>query len=77
MATHVHYAEARGDFALSTLRTFLDSLPTQPGLLGAELMGSAAQPGLYLVMSRWNGTIPALSIPHGVKAWEFEIVDER
>lgn len=77
MATHVHYAEARGDAALPTLRRFLDELGRQPGLIGAELMASPAQPGLYLVMSRWDGRIPGLSLPDGVKAWEFEIVDER
>lgn len=75
--THVHYAEARGDEALAALRRFLNVLPPLRGFQGAELMWSEAQPGLYLVVSRWDGPVPRLTVPEGVKAWEFEIVDAR
>ncbi|PNY81762.1 antibiotic biosynthesis monooxygenase family protein [Deinococcus koreensis] len=77
MASHVHYAEARGDSALATLREFLDALGTQPGLLSAELLSSPDQPGLYLVMSRWDTPIPPLTLPDGVRAWAFETLEER
>lgn len=77
MTTHVHYAEARGDDALPALREFLDSLEPHSGLLSAELLTSPSQPGLYLVMSRWEGGVPALILPDGVRAWAFEVMEER
>jgi hypothetical protein len=77
MASHVHYAEAKGDSALATLRRFLDTLAPLPGFASAELLWSEEQPGLYLVMSRWNGRAPRLTLPAGVQGWVFETVDER
>lgn len=77
MASHVHYAEGRGDHALSILRRFLNGLPTLPGFVSAELLWSAEQPGLYLVMSRWDGRVPGLALPEDVRGWDFETVDER
>lgn len=77
MTTHVHYAEGRGDDALPTLREFLDSLGSHSGLLSAELLASPAQPGLYLVMSRWEGDVPPLTLPGGVRGWAFEVTEER
>ena len=75
-AQRVHYAEARGDGAEALLRGFLRDLPTHPGFLGAELLGSPGQPGLYLVASRWATEVPDLSVPGGVKAWSFEVLAE-
>ncbi|OLV19814.1 hypothetical protein BOO71_0001807 [Deinococcus marmoris] len=72
----MHYAEARGDNAETLLREFLGSLPARSGFLGAELLGSPEQPGLYLVASRWAAEVPELSVPDGVKAWSFEVLAE-
>lgn len=72
----VHYAEARGDGAGALLREFLRSLPTFPGFLDAELLGSPDQPGLYLVASRWVGDVPELKVPDGAKSWSFEVLEE-
>ncbi|MFK7602762.1 antibiotic biosynthesis monooxygenase family protein [Deinococcus sp. SM5_A1] len=72
----VHYAEARGDGAEALLRGFLAGLPARSGFLGAELLGSPGQPGLYLVASRWATEVPELSVPDGVKAWSFEVLAE-
>lgn len=72
----VHYAEARGDGAEGVLRGFLADLPAYNGFLGAELMGSPGQPGLYLVASRWAAEVPELRVPGGVKAWSFEVLAE-
>ncbi|CAM3248666.1 ABM domain-containing protein [Deinococcus saxicola] len=75
-ARQVHYAEAKGDGAEALLRGFLEGLPTHPGFLGAELLGSPGQPGLYLVASRWARERPELNVPDGVKAWSFEVLAE-
>ncbi|AIZ44898.1 hypothetical protein QR90_06920 [Deinococcus radiopugnans] len=75
-ARTVHYAEARGDGAEALLRGFLSGLPARPGFLGAELLGSPGQPGLYLVASRWAADVPDLNVPDGVKAWSFEVLAE-
>ncbi|WP_034413498.1 antibiotic biosynthesis monooxygenase family protein [Deinococcus marmoris] len=72
----MHYAEARGDGAEALLRGFLGGLLNCPGFLGAELLGSPGQPGLYLVASRWATEVPELSVPGGVKAWSFEVLTE-
>lgn len=72
----VHYAEARGDGAEALLRGFLKNLPAHPGFLGAQLLGSPGQPGLYLVASRWAAAVPDLNVPDGVKAWSFEVLAE-
>lgn len=72
----VHYAEVRGDGAEALLRGFLAGLPAQPGFLGAELLGSPGQPGLYLVASRWATGGPELDVPDGVKAWSFKVLAE-
>jgi hypothetical protein len=72
----VHYAEARGEGAQGLLRAFLKTLPAHPGFLGAELLGSPDQPGLYLVASRWSEAVPELRVPDGTKAWGFEIIAE-
>jgi len=77
MASHVHYAEGKGNDALSTLRRFLKGLPTLPGFVSAELLWSEEQPGLYLVMSRWDGRVPQMPVPEDVRGWVFETVDER
>ncbi|MPY67106.1 hypothetical protein F8S09_10445 [Deinococcus sp. SDU3-2] len=69
----VHYAEARGEQAGRALAAWLDTLPGQPGFLGAELLTSPAQPGLALVASRWTGEVPPLTVPDGVRAWAFEV----
>lgn len=73
----VHYAEARGENAEADLRAFLKALPALPGFVGAELLVSPAQPGLVLVASRWEGTVPPLSLPGGVRAWVFEVLESR
>lgn len=72
----VHYAEARGEGSEALLRGFLRSLPSFPGFLDAELLGSPQQPGLYLVASRWTGDVPELKLPDGVKSWSFEVLEE-
>lgn len=69
----VHYAEARGEEAGRALAAWLDTLPGQPGFLGAELLTSPEQPGLALVASRWAGEGPPLAVPDGVRAWAFEV----
>ncbi|MDV6375693.1 antibiotic biosynthesis monooxygenase family protein [Deinococcus arenicola] len=76
VSSKVHYAEARGDGAEALLREFLRSLPVHPGFLGAELLGSPQQPGLYLVASRWAGNVPEVEVPDGVKAWSFAVLEE-
>ncbi|EYB69432.1 hypothetical protein DEIPH_ctg008orf0171 [Deinococcus phoenicis] len=73
----VHYAEARGEQAESELHAFLNALPGLPGFLGAELLVSPAQPGLALVASRWAEKVPPLPLPHGTRAWVFEVLDRR
>lgn len=70
---HVHYAEAKDEAAGRELTAWLDTLPGQPGFLGAELLVSPAQPGLALVASRWAGEVPLLAVPEGVRAWVFEV----
>jgi heme-degrading monooxygenase HmoA len=73
----VHYAEARGEHAGTALRGFLHHLPALPGFLGAELLSSPEQPGLYLVASRWAGPVPPLDLPAGTRAWTFTVLDAR
>ncbi|WP_034409625.1 antibiotic biosynthesis monooxygenase family protein [Deinococcus murrayi] len=69
----VHYAEARDEAAGRALTAWLDTLPGQPGFVGAELLASPAQPGLLLVASRWaSGELPP-TVPPGVRAWAFEV----
>lgn len=77
LTTHVHYAEAKGDDGLKALRRFLGVLPPLKGFISAELMWCEGQPGLYLVMSRWENKVPRFDVPEGVQAWEFEVVDNR
>lgn len=69
----VHYAEAKGEQAGRDLVAWLDTLPGQPGFLGAELLVSPEQPGLALVASRWAGEGPLRKVPEGVRAWAFEV----
>ena len=73
----VHYAEARGETAEASLRAFLQVLPTLPGFVGAELLVSPDQPGLALIASRWEGSVPLLPLPAGVRAWVFEVRESR
>ena len=70
----VWYIELKGEEAVPLLTRLLDSLPTQPGFQGAELLTSPAQPGLALIASRWAGELPALPLPPGAKHWAFEVV---
>lgn len=67
----VHYAELRGEGARAALLGWMEALGTHPGCLGAELLSSPAQPGLFLVMSRWTQEPPALSLPTGARQWTF------
>ncbi|MFC4639938.1 hypothetical protein [Deinococcus hohokamensis] len=76
-AAVVWYVEARGEGALASLRAFLHTLQEQPGLLGAELLISPAQPGLALVASRWAQATPDLPLPPGARGWVFEVVESR
>ena len=69
----IHYAEGRGDGAENALLIFLNSLEGQPGLVDACLLASPAQPGLWLVESRWADAVPLLSVPDGCKSWSFEV----
>ncbi len=48
-------------------------LSALPGLLDACLLASPAQPGLWLLESRWQGPLPELSVPEGFKHWSFEV----
>ncbi len=73
----VHYAEARGEHAGTALRAFLQAIAVLPGFLGAELLSSPEQPGLYLVASRWSGPVPPLNVPEGARAWTFTVLDAR
>ena len=73
----VWYVELRGTRAQAALLALLDSLPEQPGFLGAELLSSPAQPGLALVASRWAKQVPDLPLPDGAKAWSFGVVAAR
>ena len=70
----IWYVEARGEAALSDLRAFLQSLRGLPGLLGAELLTSPAQPDLALVASRWSAAPPDVKLPSGARDWTFEVV---
>lgn len=69
----VHYIELRGEGARAALGALLEQLPAQPGCLGAELLSSPEQPGLYLLASRWSGPLPALQLPRGAQAWSFVV----
>lgn len=72
--SHVHYAELRGERAEEVLWAFLRALEGHPDLRGAELLTSAAQPGLALVASRWAGAAPPnLPVPTGAKTWSFQV----
>ncbi|WP_221090119.1 antibiotic biosynthesis monooxygenase family protein [Deinococcus aquaedulcis] len=77
MSAWVHYAEGQGDAARAALHGLLDALPAQPGFLGAELLLSPGQPALTLVASRWAGEVPPLPVPEGVRAWTFQVLDQR
>ena len=70
---HVHYVEGKSDGAEAALRTFMAGLSSLPGLLDACLLASPAQPGLWLLESRWQGPVPELSVPGGFKHWSFEV----
>lgn len=70
----VWYIEIKGDDAVGVLSRVLERLPGLPGFQGAELLTSAAQPGLALVASRWAGEIPDLPLPAGAKHWAFQVV---
>nr|WP_246580769.1 antibiotic biosynthesis monooxygenase [Deinococcus aestuarii] len=59
------------------MEAFLAALPDLPGFVGAELLGSPGQPGLFLVASRWAAQMPALPLPAGARAWAFEVLDQR
>ncbi|ACO47328.1 hypothetical protein DEDE109153_15070 [Deinococcus deserti] len=72
--TQIWYVEARGKDALSSLRAFLHTLQDQPGLLGADLLISPAQPDLALIASRWSAVPPEMTLPSGARGWVFEVV---
>lgn len=76
-ASQVWYVEARDAGARDRLGLFLDTLPAQPGFLGAELLLSPAQPDLALVASRWAARPPSLALPEGARAWVFEVLAAR
>lgn len=59
------------------LRAFLDTLPGQPGFMGAELLVSPAQPDLALVASRWTAELPPRTAPNGARSWMFTVLDSR
>ncbi len=67
--------EASGDNAYQRLSDLMAGLGHLPGFLGADLLTSAAQPGLCLLESRWAGAVPALEIPAGCKAWAFDVAE--
>ncbi|WP_229780735.1 hypothetical protein [Deinococcus malanensis] len=69
----IWYVESRGKDALSNLHAFLNSLRGLPGLLGAELLTSPAQPDLALVASRWSAPPPDMQLPPGARGWTFEV----
>lgn len=76
----VQYVEARdnGDgLTAAALSAHLETLQTQPGFLGAELLVSPAQPGLLLIASRWAEPAPELPLPVGAKSWVFEVQESR
>lgn len=77
MAMNVQYAEGRGEAAEAGLRALLDTLDGLEGFAGAELLSSPAQPGLWLLVSRWQGEVPEMALPDGVRAWVFEVMDHR
>ncbi|MFC4424693.1 antibiotic biosynthesis monooxygenase family protein [Deinococcus navajonensis] len=74
-AAVVWYVELRGPGAIDTLRALLQGLAGQPGLLGAELLTSPAQPDLALLASRWATEAPHLPLPSGAKSWVFEVIE--
>lgn len=70
----VWYVELKGENALDALRGVLNSLPSCPGFLGAELLTSPEQPGMALIASRWAREIPDVALPDGAKHWAFQVV---
>lgn len=70
----VWYLEGKGDTAHAALAALLPQLAALPGFAGAELLRSPAQPELSLLQSRWQGEVPGLPSPDGVRGWVFEVV---
>lgn len=69
----VWYVELRGEDTEKSLWALAGELAGQPGWLGAEVQLSPAQPGLALLVTRWQGTPPEWPLPPGAKAWAFEV----
>lgn len=79
MSIQVHYIEGRVTPASDELQLRLSDLMAGlghlPGFLSADLLVSPAQPGLYLLASRWAGEVPALEVPAGCKSWVFLVAE--
>ncbi|AWN22276.1 hypothetical protein DKM44_02685 [Deinococcus irradiatisoli] len=75
-AARIHYLEGKGESRREALMAFLQQLKGRPGLLDACLLSSPAQPGLWLVESRWESEVPPLTVPEGCQHWSFEVQAE-
>lgn len=75
-AQWVHYTEQRGD--LASLRALAQAWAALPGFVGAEVLHSPGQASaggeLYLLVTRWQGQVPALTLPTGAKGWAFAVL---
>ncbi|GHG07928.1 hypothetical protein GCM10017783_20690 [Deinococcus piscis] len=76
-AEWLHFAEQRGD--LAAVQALAHAWAGQPGFLGAEVLHSPAQARdsgeLYLLVTRWQGGVPALDLPPGMNGWAFAVLD--
>jgi hypothetical protein len=79
----VHYIEGRssdagqsvGPDVQQRLSDVMAGLGHLPGFLGADLLCSPLQPGLYLLESRWAEQVPEFEIPVGCRAWAFTVTE--
>jgi hypothetical protein len=79
----VHYIEGRasresgaqGGDMQQRLSDVMAGLGHLPGFLGADLLCSPLQPGLYLLESRWAELVPDFEIPVGCRAWAFTVTE--
>lgn len=73
----LHFAEQRGD--LATVQALARAWASHPDCVSAEVLHSPAQASaggeLYLLVTRWQGEVPALDLPADMKGWAFAVLD--
>lgn len=65
------FFECAGEHARALLAALQEACARDRRWLGGRLLESAEQPGLYLLVSEWQGEGRPPAVPDGVKVWRF------